>query len=334
MKNNIFKTLGIMFYLGLFIALFPTQTFAQEVQPIKNESQDQMIEEEINTDITMEEEIVEPKVEEPVVEEDELVIEQPVQEDETIIEQPVEEDELAIEQPVEEDESKTIVHIKPLKPTMLPKNLKKVVNISASIESNTYNPVVYPHYLDLGYVGEIENAILYDHFTTKNYTRFEYAENPFMKGQCTWFAWSRFYQIYGFDSGARGNGKTNALEIVEKHEDKFELSSTPAAGAVFSMEENTLYPEYGHTGFVEAYDGEYVWISEGNVKFGLDEGNIWIHKVKWNDFKKQYPDVVFAVPKVNDKVKECFMDVHKTFLFFCEKKEADYFDVYPVYWTK
>lgn len=150
---------------------------------------------------------------------------------------------------------------------------------------------------DKGYVGNLKKAMKLDDFKTANLTSFLGNGNPFMVGQCTWFAWARFYQVYGFDSGARGNGKTNAREIVAAHGDKFELSSTPAAGATFSMERNTLMPQYGHVGFVEAFDGEYVWISEGNVMFNGRGGNIWIHKVRWDQFKATYPDIVFAIPK-------------------------------------
>lgn len=155
---------------------------------------------------------------------------------------------------------------------------------------------------DLGCVGETKNSIKLDNYMTRNYSSFILPNNPFSIGQCTWLAWSRFYQVYGFDSGARGNGKTNAAEIVKAHPDLFQLSSTPSAGSVFSIEKNTLYPEYGHVGFVEAFDGNYLWISEGNVFGGLDfTGSIWIHKVSWIEFKAQYPDVVFAVPKEAQK---------------------------------
>ncbi|CRH84600.1 CHAP domain [Chlamydia trachomatis] len=149
----------------------------------------------------------------------------------------------------------------------------------------------------LGYTGEVHNAIKLDNFLTGNWSKFVVSGNPFSMPQCTYFAWSRFYQVYGFDSGARGNGKTNAMEIVQAHPDQFQLSSTPAGGAVFSCELNTLYPEYGHVGFVEAYDGQNVWLSEGNYRVGNTDGNIYIHKMSWDSFKAQYPDVVFAVPK-------------------------------------
>lgn len=182
-------------------------------------------------------------------------------------------------------------------------------NASASnsyVENTWYHPATVQ---DLGYTGETKNAIKLNDFITRNYSAFMEANNPFAVGQCTWLAWSRFYQVYGFDSGARGNGKTNAAEIVKAHPDLFQLSSTPSAGAVFSMEKNTLYPEYGHVGFVEAFDGKYIWISEGNVNGGLDfTGNIWIHKVSWAEFKAQYPDVVFAVPKETEENKKAVLE--------------------------
>lgn len=160
----------------------------------------------------------------------------------------------------------------------------------SNYSSNTwYHP---SDVVDSGYAGEVNNAIKLDSFVTNNWSKFTVAGNPFTMPQCTYFAWSRFYQIYGYDSGARGNGKTNAAEIVNAHPDKFRLSSTPAGGATFSIEMNSLQPEYGHVGFVEAFDGTYLWISEGNY----DGGKIHFEKVSWEAFKAQYPDVVFAVP--------------------------------------
>ena len=150
----------------------------------------------------------------------------------------------------------------------------------------------------LGYTGEVKNAIKLDGYVTGNWNQFTIASNPFQRGQCTYFAWSRFYQVYGYDSGARGNGKTNAAEIVKAHSSQFKLSSTPAAGAVFSYEKNSLLPQYGHVGFVESYDEETdtVYISEGNVTINGTSGNIYIHKMKFSTLKKMYPDIVFAVP--------------------------------------
>ncbi len=173
-------------------------------------------------------------------------------------------------------------------------NTEESKNDSTSTDSN-YESDTWYHPADTsdsGYAGEVNNAIKLDSFVTSNWSKFTVAGNPFSMPQCTYFAWSRFYQVYGYDSGARGNGKTNASEIVKAHSDKFKLSSTPAGGAVFSYEKNSLYPEYGHVGFIEAYDGTYVWISEGNYCGGL----IHFQKIAWATFKAMYPDIVFAVP--------------------------------------
>ena len=132
-----------------------------------------------------------------------------------------------------------------------------------------------------GYISSVKNALKYESLLT----------------QCTYYAWSRFYQVYGFSSGAFGNGKDNAREIVAVHGDKFSLSSTPSGGAVFSAQANTLYPQYGHVGFVEAFDGTNLWISEGNYTLSNgDNGYIHIYRTTLQAFKAMYPDVVFAVP--------------------------------------
>lgn len=148
-----------------------------------------------------------------------------------------------------------------------------------------------------GYISSVKNALKYESLLTKDWSKFILAGNPFALPQCTYYAWSRFYQVYGFSSGAFGNGKDNAREIVAAHGDKFSLSSTPSGGAVFSAQANTLYPQYGHVGFVEAFDGTNLWISEGNYTLSNgDNGYIYIYRTTLQAFKAMYPDVVFAVP--------------------------------------
>lgn len=187
-------------------------------------------------------------------------------------------------------------------------NVTKYSPVTAVPSSATVNYGYNESYVDtwyhptlinaLGYTGEVKNAIKLDNYVTGNWNQFTIASNPFQRGQCTYFAWSRFYQVYGYDSGARGNGKTNAAEIVKAHSSQFKLSSTPAAGAVFSYEKNSLLPQYGHVGFVEAYDEktDTIYISEGNVTINGTSGNIYIHKMKFSTLKKMYPNIVFAVP--------------------------------------
>lgn len=147
-----------------------------------------------------------------------------------------------------------------------------------------------------GYISSVKNALKLDSYISLDWSPFITIGNPFELSQCTYFAWSRFYQVYGFSSGAFGNGKDNAREIVSAHSNMFSLSSTPSGGAVFSAQANTLYPQYGHVGFVEAYDGKNLWISEGNYKVNGKEGYIHIYRTTFQAFKAMYPDVVFAVP--------------------------------------
>lgn len=147
-----------------------------------------------------------------------------------------------------------------------------------------------------GYISSVKNALKLDSYISLDWSPFLTIGNPFELSQCTYFAWSRFYQVYGFSSGAFGNGKDNAREIVSAHSNMFSLSSTPSGGAVFSAQKNTLYPQCGHVGFVEAYDGKNLWISEGNYKVNGKEGYIHIYRTTFQAFKAMYPDVVFAVP--------------------------------------
>ena len=179
--------------------------------------------------------------------------------------------------------------------TAVPSSATVNYGYNVSYVDTWYHPTLINAF---GYTGEVKNAIKLDNYVTGNWNQFTIASNPFQRGQCTYFAWSRFYQVYGYDSGARGNGKTNAAEIVKAHSSQFKLSSTPAAGAVFSYEKNSLLPQYGHVGFVEAYDEETdtIYISEGNVTINGTSGNIYIHKMKFSTLKKMYPDIVFAVP--------------------------------------
>ena len=148
-----------------------------------------------------------------------------------------------------------------------------------------------------GYISSVKNALKLDNYISLDWSKFILVGNPFAMPQCTYYAWSRFYQVYGFSSGAFGNGKDNAREIVAVHGDKFSLSSTPSGGAVFSAQADTRYPEFGHVGFVEAFDGTNLWISEGNYTLSNGgNGYIHIYRTTLQAFKAMYPDVVFAVP--------------------------------------
>ena len=131
-----------------------------------------------------------------------------------------------------------------------------------------------------GYDGDIKDAIKEDNMFINSagaIKQFSTPGNPFSPGQCTWYAWSRFYQVYGYDSGARGNGKTNAAEIVAKHGDKFVESSTPAPGGVISFD--GAGP--GHVAFIEAVEGDTIWLFDGN--YG-GNGTLWLHKTTIKEY--------------------------------------------------
>ena len=125
------------------------------------------------------------------------------------------------------------------------------------------NTSVYgdPEYVDhvMRYVG-----ITFRGGTNPNFNNLEawVTKNPYAQaglyGQCTWFAWGRFYEIYGYDPGFTGNGWDCVDQLLGAHPDKFERSTTPVAGALFSgIGKN-------HVGIVIAYDGTNITIQDGN----------------------------------------------------------------------
>lgn len=127
---------------------------------------------------------------------------------------------------------------------------------------------------------------------------------PSLWGQCTWFAWGRFYELYGFDPQFYGNGYDCVDQLLDAHADKFARSSTPKAGAVFSSD-----VAHNHVGIVLDYNEEtdILTIQEGNLD---DVSNpIWSDAIRdyrtirltSQDMKKLYGNVTYAVPKTNTK---------------------------------
>ena len=88
-------------------------------------------------------------------------------------------------------------------------------------------------------------------------------KNPYAKaglyGQCTWFAWGRFYEIYGYSPGFTGDGYQCADQLVRTHPDKFEISSTPKVGAIYSAIGKN------HVGIVIGWDGTNITVQDGNL---------------------------------------------------------------------
>lgn len=115
-------------------------------------------------------------------------------------------------------------------------------------------------------------------------------------GQCTWFAWGRFFDIYGYSPGFTRNGNQCVDQLIRAHPDKFKKSTTPKTGAVFSAIGKN------HVGIVIAWDGTNITIQEGN----LDNRSNTFQKAKtdWQtvtyilqQLNSIYGGVVFANPK-------------------------------------
>ena len=91
-----------------------------------------------------------------------------------------------------------------------------------------------------------------EHFNSKN----TLATSGF-KGQCTWFSFGRALQVSG-KKMPTGNAQTWINSAVAMG---YETGSQPSYNSVVVLSSN----RFGHVAFVEAYDGETITISEGNV---------------------------------------------------------------------
>lgn len=91
--------------------------------------------------------------------------------------------------------------------------------------------------------------------------------NPFaqsgLSGQCTWYAWGRTYELTGIDLPCRGNANT-WYDVAAQN--GFTVSGTPRENSVICWE-GGAFADYGHVGFVEAFDGTNVTISQSNYNW-------------------------------------------------------------------
>lgn len=125
------------------------------------------------------------------------------------------------------------------------------------------------------------------------------SNNPYSRaklyGQCTWFAWGRFYEIYGYSPGFIGDGWKCVDQLLKVHPDKFKKSNEPAVGAVFSCIGRN------HVGIVVGWDGKNITIQEGNLdgvtNTFADAKKDW-HTATYSldQFRAICKGVVFAVP--------------------------------------
>ena len=119
-------------------------------------------------------------------------------------------------------------------------------------------------------------------------------------GQCTWFAWGRFYEIYGYSPGFTTNGNGCVSQLLKAHGDKFYQSDTPVAGAVFST---GLNEQYGHVGIVIEVDeaNDKIVIQDGNYNgtsdsFAVAQSDWGTRTLSLSEFKNSRGGTVFANP--------------------------------------
>lgn len=170
-------------------------------------------------------------------------------------------------------------------------------DMKAKLNTSTYGD---PEYVDhvMQYV-----PVIFRGGINPNFNNMEawITKNPYARtglyGQCTWFAWGRFYELYGYDPGFTGNGWNCVDQLVAAHPDLFERSLSPKPGSVFSG------IGVNHVGIVVAVDGDYVTIQEGNLDGKTntfqDAKKDW-HTVTYtlNQLRSYYRGVVFANPKI------------------------------------
>ena len=125
--------------------------------------------------------------------------------------------------------------------------------------------------------------------------------NPYaaagLYGQCTWFAWGRFYEIYGFSPGFNGNGYQCVSQLLAAHPDKFEFSRTPKPGAVGSSDR-----AHNHVWIVTGVQGQMITIQEGNLdgvtnswEAGIKDWRTAVYSL--SQLQSIYGNISFANPK-------------------------------------
>lgn len=120
---------------------------------------------------------------------------------------------------------------------------------------------------------------------------------PTFYGQCTWFAWGRFYEIYGYSPGFTGNGYECVSQLLAAHPDKFEFGMSPKVGAVGSADR-----AHNHVFIVTGVEGDKITVQEGNLNGATDSWEVAIndwHTTTYtmSGLRSAYGNVVFANPK-------------------------------------
>lgn len=177
----------------------------------------------------------------------------------------------------------------------------EIYNDTLNLESSISSSLDVKKIVSSLMVGSLDESNMYPDFS--NLDAWVNA-NPYAgpyTGQCTWFAWGRFYEIYGYDPGFTGNGNDCVGQLLNTHPDKFEKSNTPVPGAVFST---GLNERYGHVGIVLEVDEENdrIVIQDGNYNgqsdsFAAAQSDWGTRELSLSDFNTNRGGTVYAVPK-------------------------------------
>lgn len=108
-------------------------------------------------------------------------------------------------------------------------------------------------------------------------------------GQCTEFVWGRVYDQSGLNLSF-ASGTSMANDAVSKYPDNFELSRSPAPGAIGSC----LF--FNHVFYVDAVSEAGVTVSEGNINFN---GSLSIARFySWSEWNStSMSRALYAIPK-------------------------------------
>ncbi len=136
-------------------------------------------------------------------------------------------------------------------------------------------------------------------------------KNPYTSswvGQCTWYTWGRFVEVYGYDPGFTGCGYECAVQLVLSHPDAWTLSDTPVVGSIFSADS-----AHNHVGMIVGIEDNLYIVQEGNLNGRNDswdevETDCWTQTYTMAELKSCYGNVVFANPK--NGVDEAKLLVH------------------------
>ena len=194
--------------------------------------------------------------------------------------------------------SETLTDITPVEVASTVDTYKDTVSLGNSINSSLNMKKIVA---SVSY-GSLDDSKMQPNFNNRDAW---VSANPYAQsgntGQCTWFAWGRFYEIYGYDPGFRGNGNQCVGQLVNKHPDKFEKSRTPVAGAVFST---GLGERYGHVGIVLEVDEEHdrIVIQDGNYNgrsdsFAVAQKDWGTKEYSLAEFNARRGGTIYAVPK-------------------------------------